>query len=230
MLRRVQAAAGWTAIAAVLMSGCGGTDTPTPAPSVASAKPANPDDRVAREAIIRLDAFPAGWLQGERGKGGSACLSPVRRAASGTAASPSFRHQSQQAQSAAYVFQTTAEARQALRRLTSAQTRRCYARESSEAFRAHTDTAFQRVQAQALDVRGFGAEGGGSRMRFSPSVQNHRTDVVIDLVALRVGRVVGLELLFGSPRPLDARVQARLAQRHVALLRTATEEPPAPAA
>lgn len=211
-------------VAATLLAGCGGGDRPT-APEPRAQRPGD-DAAIARQAVIRLDAFPAGWAAQERPKGRSSCLAAVRRTAAATSASPAFRHGSDQVQSSAMVFRDAGQAERALRRLVSDATRRCYAEESTEAYRKGTGDTFQRVQAQALSVRGFGADGGGSRVRFSPSVEDPSTDVVVDLVAVRVGRAVGTELLIGSPRPLDAAVRARLARRHAALLESALREPP----
>lgn len=212
-------------VAAALLAGCGGGDGAAPAPGP-RANRSGGDAAIARQAVIRLDAFPAGWAAQERPKGRSSCLGAVRRTAAATSASPAFRHGSQQVQSSAMVFRDADQAEHALRRLVSDATRRCYAEESTEAYRKGTGDTFQRVQAQALSVRGFGADGGGSRVRFSPSVEDPSTDVVIDLIAVRVGRAVGTELLIGSPRPLDAAVRARLARRHAALLESALREPP----
>jgi hypothetical protein len=187
-------------LSAVALAGCGATAH-------------GPTDRaIAGRAVLRRSDLPRGWRPVREGAGssGSICrLARVARMAGGTATSDFTRRRQAELDNAVYVFRDVATARRAFRLATAPAARRCYASGQRESVARTPGDRVIGTVVRTPRMPALGDERRDEREYIVYTDHGTRLDVVLDLVLVRAGRAMTLNLCDALYGPLDARVRRR---------------------
>ncbi len=205
------------------------SQTPTPVQSpypLSTAAPPLSDAQIARRGLVRQGDFPKGWKVNTSANDRLTCksTSAAKKAASATARGKAFASgPNTEMQSDAYVYASTKAAKRQTNRIGGSATTNCMVRALKRVF---TDTAGYKIGTIAtapLDLGTAGDERLGTRITIPVSSQGVDTNVVVDLVVVRVGRAFALELFVDAFQAFDEGFRAKLTDTQVKRLRAAQQ-------
>jgi len=189
---------------ATLLGACGG----------GSGADAPSDAAIARGSLLRLGDLPSGWTAQKAGETTGRCdtIEAAKRKVSARVTSPTFsRNETTVASGTVYLFADAAAASTAFRSLTSQQTRECIA-DVLRSGLAKTSTArFGKPRTGDLAVGSVGDDRAAARLTLPATDEGVHVRLFVDVVYVRVGRGVEIELFSAAPRPFDAALRSRLA-------------------
>ncbi len=210
---------------AVVAIGCGGGDddeperaaTPSPTPTATASPTVTPaaDDQTAAEfAALKLEDFPSGWTAAEDPDNLSSRCEQVEAAKELTSArqnSPRFSQgQTTLAQNAIYVFEDEATAQEAFGNVSGQETQDCYSKAVTDVFAAQAGVESGAPQIAPLEIAPVGDEHAAARVTIPIEAQGLEVNVTIDLVFVRAGRALALNLFVNALAPFDATLRDRL--------------------
>jgi hypothetical protein len=188
-------------LSAVALAGCG-----------AEAAGHGPSDTaIARRATLGLTDLPHGWKR-ERGQGTggrTACrLGRAERLATGAANSATFtRRREQDAESAVYVYRTEATARRVFAMLTAPAARRCYESGERAAVDGTPGVKVLLTDVQTARMPALGDQRGDARIRVIYTDHGSPSGEVVDVVVVRSGRGLTLDLYSRLYQPIAAKLR-----------------------
>jgi len=205
-------------LATIALAGCGGdsgsseqpapaaTETATPTPTVDKAA----DKSVAREAALKLEDFPAGWI--EDGGGGedvdTGCLTYDQATGKATARvdAPRFKTSDKATQvlTSVHLYVDEAAAEDAFGLLTAKQTRQCFAEKISGevADQEGVEIGVIKHEPLSFDPTGDAVEGGRVTIPFETSGRS--LAITLDLAFIRAGRGISLMVFGKLLSPIEA--------------------------
>ncbi len=204
-----------------LVIGCGGDDEPrataTPSPT-ATASPTvtpAPDDKTAAEfAALNIEDFPSGWTANDNPENlESRCkdVETAKERASARANSPRFNTgETTLVQNAIYVFEDEPTAQEAFALVSGTDTQDCYSEAVAEAFAGRADIETGTPQTAPLEITAFGDEHAAARVTLPIKAQGLEVNVTIDLVFVRAGRAMSLNLFVNALSPFEPALRDEL--------------------
>jgi hypothetical protein len=202
--------------------GCGGSDdddkperaaTPT-ATASPTVTPAADDASAAAFATLKLDDFPAGWTETENPENlESRCkdVEAAKELASARANSSRFNQgQTTLVQNAVYVLEDDEAAQEAFGMVSGEDTRDCYSEAVTGAFAGQAGIESGEPETAPLEVASIGDEHSAARVTLPITAQGLDVDVAIDLVFVRAGRALSLNLFVNALAPFDPALRDRL--------------------
>jgi hypothetical protein len=208
-------------VLAVVAIGCGGGDqeepdraatpTATASPTVG---PAADDKSAAESAALKLEDFPTGWTATENAENLESRCKDVEAAKTLTTArsnSPRFnRGQTTLVQNAIYVFEDAATAEEAFDLVSGEDTQSCYSEAVTGAFAGVAGVESGEPQIAPLQTAPAGDEHAGARVTLPITADGLDVDVTIDLVFVRAGRGLSLNLFVNALAPFDPALRDKL--------------------
>ena len=209
----------------VLAVGCGGGDddepksaaTPSPTPTATASPtvtPAADDETAAEFAALKTEDFPTGWTASESSENLEARCKDVEAAQKLTSAranSPRFSQgQTTLVQNAIYVFEDEATAEEAFDQIAGEATQNCYSEAVTGAFAGLAGVESGEPQIAPLEITPIGDEHSAARVTLPISAQGLDVNVSIDLVFVRAGRALSLNLFVNALAPFDETLRDRL--------------------
>ena len=204
----------------VVAIGCGGGDdeperaaTPT-ATASPTVTPAADDETAAEFAALKLADFPSGWTANENPENLESRCEDVETAKERTSAranSPRFNTgQTTLVQNAVYVFDDEPTAQEAFTLVAGAETQDCYSEAVTDVFAAQAGVESGEPQIAPLEVAAVGDEHAAARVTLPIKAQGLEVNVTIDLVFVRAGRALSLNLFVNALAPFEAALRDRL--------------------
>jgi hypothetical protein len=194
-----------------------GAETATPARTETANETATPtaeptpdtteDKRIAEESVLTLDDFPSGWTAADDTSSSPAqcdAVKDAKAAASARANSPEFASgETTQVTNSVYMFADESAAEEAFSGLSSKDTRLCFGRTVSEGVADQGEVEVGDAKTAELSVDPLGDERSASRITLPLSAEGVDVDLVIDLVFVRIGRAVSLNLFVDTFTAFD---------------------------
>lgn len=197
------------------------TRTPVPESTVA---PRLTDKQIARRGLLRQADFPKNWKvntsTGEQVK--CRTTTAARKAAAAAERSKTFTSgPNTEAESAAYVYASNAAATRHFKPLSGSATTSCLVREIKRAFTYADSFEVGTVTKAPLQLDETGDDRAGTRITFPVSGKGVDADVLLDVVVVRVGRTLALELFVDAYTPFDEQFREKLTAAQVRRLNDA---------
>jgi hypothetical protein len=201
--------------------GCGGSDDDEPRATATPTATASPtvtpaaDDEIAAEfATLKLEDFPAGWTETEDPENlESRCkdVEAAKELASARANSSRFNQgQTTLVQNAIYVFEVEATAQEAFGMVSGEDTQACYSEAVTGAFAGQAGIETGEPETAPLEVAAVGDEHAAARVTIPIADQGLEVNATIDLVFVRAGRGLSLNLFVNALAPFDAPLRDQL--------------------
>ncbi len=205
--------------AVVFVIGCGGGDddeperaaTPTPTPTATASPTVTPaaDDQTAADfAALKIEDFPNGWTANDNAEDLESRCEDVETAKERTSArgnSPRFSTgQTTLVQNAIYVFPDEPTAQEAFALVSGAETQDCYSKAVTDVFAGQAGVESGTPQIAPLEVAAIGDEHAAARVTIPVKAQGLEVNVSIDLVFMRAGRGISLNLFVNALAPFEA--------------------------
>jgi hypothetical protein len=214
---------------AVPLAGCGdrGSSTSTTgARDTAATTAPQPDEAIARAALVQLSDFPTGWTARPDDPNDFDCPATAALEARPYAKSDRFAPAdgSGAVQHEVSVFASERAADAALDALASQQTLDCFARQGEQSVRSQVAAGTEVGHVTAARLTGVAPSGDrttGARLTYPVSANGTTTTVYEDFSFSRVGRGLSLFAFATQGAPLNATLSADLASRGAQRLRAA---------
>lgn len=203
------------AVLAALAIGCGGGDDDKPKRAATpTISPAADDESAAEFATLKLRDFPTGWTETKNPENlESRCedVEAAKELASARANSSRFNQgQTTLVQNAVYVFEDEATAHEAFGLVSGEGTQECYSEAVAGAFAGQAEIESGEPQAAPLDIKPAGDEHAAARVTLPVTAQGLEVTVTIDLVFVRAGSTLSLNLFVNALAPFEPALRDRL--------------------
>jgi hypothetical protein len=208
-------------LAALALIGCGsGSDKPA-----ATATPRSDDKQIAKEATLKLADFPDGW-KGEPTTADRTSQCPrvkeAQQLVSARNTSQSFSHgQTTLAENAIYVFPAVDVAQKAFALVSGPESQDCYAQTVIKAFSTQSGVKVGEPRSTHPKLEDVGDQRSATRVTVALSAKQIKVDVIVDLVIVRTGRGLSLNLYVNVAEPFDEALRVRLTEATVERLHDA---------
>lgn len=211
-----------TTVTATTSPTTGTTTSPTPTTTETTTGSAAADQRVARDAQLKLSDFPSGWEQKDRTQesvlaGKCQGVEGPKAAASARQQSPKFEKTSRQALSTVYIFADVPSAMRAFGELSSESTRVCLADAAGTYLSSQSQQGaeFGKVTSAQVSSAPVGDESAVSRLTLPFKANGLGGHAYFDFVFVRVGRGVATVQFLDFFSPFEESLRTRLTTRVV---------------
>lgn len=222
-----------TTVTATTSPTTGTTTSPAPTTTQTTTGSAAADQRVARDAQLKLSDFPSGWEQKDRtqeAKAWAACqgVDAAKAAASARQTSPDFAERNHTyAGNFAYIYADVPTATRAFGELSSEHTRTCLGDALAKYLpgQVREGAEIGKITTGQVAMQPVGDERTLTRLTVPLKANGLNVDVTLDLVFVRVGRgIAGLQFQ-DVLSPFDETLRTRLTTTAVDRLKTALAQP-----
>ena len=195
---------------AALAIGCGsGDDKPS-----ATATPHRDDKKAAKDATLKLSDFPSGWKgepSSEDRSSRCARVEEAKKLVSARTTSDSFsKSQATLAENAIYVFPAEDSAEKGFDLVSGQESQDCYTQTVVKAFAGQSGVKVGRPRTSHPELESVGDERDATRVAIGLSAKNVQIDVIVDLVIVRTGRGLSLNLYVNLAQPFDEALRRKL--------------------
>jgi hypothetical protein len=193
------------------------SDDAQPTATAARAGDADSDKRIAQDAVLAVEDFPAGWTAADdsdaldNSKAPCDAVNDAKRSVTARANSPDFSNgETSQVANSVWMFADEAGAERAFAALAAEKTRRCFGKSLAHGVDDPKGLAVGDVHAARLSVDPVGDDLAASRLTIAATRKGVDFDLVVDLVFVRSGRAISLSMFLRALEPFDDKLRAGL--------------------